>query len=118
LNYNTAWNLLQKLIRAMICQGREALGGTVEVDETLYGGFSEGQPGRSKDAKVLIIAAVELKDKGILGRIRLGIIEPAKGQALLGSSEKMRRKGATGHAPRSRLPRASRVLFGRICLQV
>jgi transposase-like protein len=83
MDYNTVWNLLHKLRRAMIRPGRETLGGTVEVDETLYGGFSEGQPGRSKDAKVLIIAAVELKDKGPIGRIRLKIIESAKGQVLL-----------------------------------
>jgi transposase-like protein len=82
-NYDTVWNLLQKLRRAMVRAGREALSGTVEVDETFYGGFSEGQPGRSKDAKALIITAVELKDKGVLGRIRLKIIETAKGEELL-----------------------------------
>jgi transposase-like protein len=83
LNYDTVWNILQKLRRAMVTPTRQLLKGTVEVDETFYGGFSEGHPGRSSEGKILIAGAVELNDKGALGRIRLKIIESGKGQVLL-----------------------------------
>jgi hypothetical protein len=42
IRYDTVWYILQKLRRAMVRPGRELLSGTVEVDETYYGGFSEG----------------------------------------------------------------------------
>jgi transposase-like protein len=87
INYDTAWNLLQKLRRAMVHPGRKRLSGFVEVDETYYGGFSEGQPGRTKDARVLIAGAIELKvedDKTRIGRARLQIIDSASAANLLG----------------------------------
>lgn len=45
-SYNTAWNWLHKLRRAMVRPGRDRLTGTVEVDETYVGGGGTGVRGR------------------------------------------------------------------------
>lgn len=69
-SYETAWALLHKLRRAMVRPGRDRLIGTVEVDETYWGGDEEGAIGRLTEEKALIIVAAEEDGKGI-GRIRL-----------------------------------------------
>jgi len=71
--YKTAWVLLHKLRRAMVRPGRELLGGTVEVDETYWGGEEEGVIGRQTYGKSLIIVAAEEDGRGI-GRIRLACL--------------------------------------------
>jgi hypothetical protein len=88
LNYVTVWNILQKLRKTMASPNREKLSGNVEVDKTLYGGFAEGQPGRSSFSKEVIAAAVEAKDKNKIGRMRLNLIESARGAALIGFIQK------------------------------
>jgi transposase-like protein len=69
-SYKTAWALLHKLRRAMVRPGREGLQGTIEVDETYWGGEEKGVVGRLTEEKALIIVAAEEDGKGI-GRIRL-----------------------------------------------
>jgi transposase-like protein len=75
-SYNTAWQWLHRLRRAMVRPGRNNLYGTVEVDETLVGGKRSGKRGRGAGSKALVVIAVEDKSevsktgKGI-GRIRL-----------------------------------------------
>lgn len=69
-SYETAWALLHKLRRAMVRPGRDRLKGTVEVDETYWGGDEEGLIGRLTEENALIIVAAEEDGKGI-GRIRL-----------------------------------------------
>jgi transposase-like protein len=69
-SYKTAWALMHKLRRAMIRPGRDRLQGTVEVDETYWGGDEEGVVGRLTLEKAMIIVAAEGDGKGI-GRIRL-----------------------------------------------
>ena len=71
--YKTAWVLLHKLRRAMVRPGRELLSGTVEVDETYWGGEEEGVIGRQTYGKSLIIVAAEEDGRGI-GRIRLACL--------------------------------------------
>ena len=71
--YKTAWGLLHKLRRAMVRPGRELLSGTVEVDETYWGGEEEGVIGRQTYGKSLIIVAAEEDGRGI-GRIRLACL--------------------------------------------
>jgi len=69
-SYKTAWALLHKLRRAMVRPGRDQLHGTVEVDETYWGGEEEGVIGRLTEDKAIIGVAAEEDGKGI-GRIRL-----------------------------------------------
>ena len=69
-SYKTAWSLLHKLRRAMVRPGRDRLRGTVEVDETYWGGEEGGLRGRLIHDKALIIVAAEEDGRGI-GRIRL-----------------------------------------------
>ena len=69
-SYKTAWSLLHKLRRAMVRPGRDRLHGTVEVDETYWGGEEEGVIGRLTDEKALILVAAQEDGAGI-GRIRL-----------------------------------------------
>ncbi|MBE3123963.1 MAG: IS1595 family transposase [Planctomycetes bacterium] len=71
--YWTAWTWLHKLRRAMVRPGRDRLAGTVEVDETYWGGREEGVVGRLTHEKALIMIAAQQDGKGI-GRIRLGRI--------------------------------------------
>ncbi|MCJ7544795.1 MAG: IS1595 family transposase [Phycisphaerae bacterium] len=71
--YWTAWTWLHKLRRAMIRPGRDRLKGTVEVDETYWGGREEGVVGRLTHAKALILIAAQRDGKRI-GRIRLARI--------------------------------------------
>lgn len=68
--YWTAWTWLHKLRRAMVRPGRDRLKGTVEVDETYWGGEEEGVVGRLTYTKALILIAAQRDGKGI-GRIRL-----------------------------------------------
>jgi transposase-like protein len=69
-SYKTAWAMLHKLRRAMVRPGRDRLRGTVEVDETYWGGQEEGVRGRLTRAKALIGVVAEEDGRGI-GRIRL-----------------------------------------------
>jgi len=69
-SYRTAWAMLHKMRRAMVRPGRERLRGTVEVDETYWGGREQGAVGRQTEKKAVIIVAAEEDGKGI-GRIRL-----------------------------------------------
>ena len=69
-SYMTAWTWLHKLRRAMVRPGRDRLRGTVEVDETYWGGEEEDAIGRLTEDKALIAVAAEEDGKGI-GRIRL-----------------------------------------------
>jgi transposase-like protein len=69
-SYMTAWTWLHKLRRAMVRPGRDRLRGTVEVDETYWGGEEENVVGRLTEEKAIIVVAAEENGKGI-GRIRL-----------------------------------------------
>ena len=64
--YETAWSWLHKLRRAMVRPGRDRLTGTVEVDETYWGGPEEGVSGRETQRKTLIVVAAQEDGKGIL----------------------------------------------------
>jgi transposase-like protein len=72
-SYITAWTWLHKLRRTMVRPGRDRLRGTVEVDETYWGGEEKGAVGRLTEDKTSIAVAAEENGKGI-GRIRLRCI--------------------------------------------
>ena len=81
-SYQTAWDWLHKLRRAMVRPNRDRLSGTIEVDETFVGGEHSGPRGRGAEGKTLVFIAVEETERGI-GRIRLQVIPNASGASLV-----------------------------------
>jgi transposase-like protein len=81
-SYQTAWDWLHKLRRAMVRPNRDKLSGLVEVDETFIGGERPGKRGRGAEGKSLVFIAAEEVPGGI-GRIRLSMLDNAAGETLL-----------------------------------
>ena len=71
--YETAFTMLHKLRAAMVRTGRDTLNGLVEVDETYIGGEEPGKHGRGASGKVIVAAAVEVREK-YAGRVRSMVI--------------------------------------------
>jgi len=93
-SYKTAWSVLHKLRRAMGRPGRERLHGTVEVDETHWGGEEEGAAGRQTEEKALIMVAAEIDGRNI-GRIRLRHVRDLRQSTLHGFISEMAQPGST-----------------------
>ena len=72
-SYNTAWNWLHKLRRAMVRPGRNQLTKGVEVDETYVGGVGTKIRGRGAKRKTIVAIAAEVRGRGP-GRIRMARI--------------------------------------------
>jgi transposase-like protein len=53
-SYNTAWEWLHKLRRAMVRPNRDKLNGVIEMDETFIGGVRSGKRGRGAEGKSLV----------------------------------------------------------------
>jgi len=81
-SYNTAWQWLHKLRRAMVRPDRDSLSGVVEVDETYVGGKKHGKRGRGADGKMIVMVAVEDKGDAGIGRIRLRYVSDASAENL------------------------------------
>lgn len=92
-SYETAWAWLHKLRHAMVRPGRDKLSGYVEVDDAYIGGESEGKRGRGSENKILIVVAVEVKDKRI-GRVRISRVPDASGESLLKFVQESVEKGS------------------------
>lgn len=90
-SYQTAWTMLHKLRRATVRPGREQLCGEVEVDETLVGGLTPGNPARQ--AKDIVIIAAEIRGEGI-GRIRLAKLPNDEGPSIVSFVKKNVAKGS------------------------
>ena len=78
--YETAWDLVRKLREAMVNPERHPLIGVVEIDETSIPYRTKDDPpaggqGRSMEGKIGCVGAVELREDGGIGRIRLEEIE-------------------------------------------
>lgn len=93
-SYRTAWAMLHKLRAAMVRPGREQLKGTVEVDETFWGGAEQGVAGRLTITKALIIVAAEEDGAGI-GRIRMQRIPDMTRASLHGFIARSVERGST-----------------------
>jgi len=84
--YETSWQWLHKLRRAMVRQGRDRLSGYVQVDETYVGGRKKGgKRGRGAEGKALVVIGVEDKAPKGIGRIRLQHVADASAKSLGGS---------------------------------
>jgi transposase-like protein len=81
-SYQTAWAMLHRYRTAMVRVGRDRLHGTVEVDESAFGGAKSGPRGRGALGKTLVAIAVERFDPKGFGRCRLAVLPNAKGPAL------------------------------------
>jgi transposase-like protein len=81
-SYETAWQWLHKLRRAMVRPDREPLSGCIQVDETYVGGKKPDKRGRGAEGKALVAIAVEDKGPGGIGRIRLQHIRDASAESL------------------------------------
>lgn len=82
-SYKTAWTWLHKIRKAMVFPNRTKLVGTVEVDETYFGAEEhDGKRGRGTENKILVITAIELGEKGKLGRLRMSLIDDASSESL------------------------------------
>ncbi len=81
-SYQTAWAMLHRYRSAMIRPGRDRLRGTVEVDESAFGGPRPGKRGRGAAGKVLVGIAIERHDPRGFGRCRLAVIEDASAKSL------------------------------------
>ncbi len=95
-SYKTAWTWLHKLRRAMVRPGRDRLSGTIEVDETYWGGLEEGVRGRQTESKALIVVAAQEDGNGI-GRIRMRRILDASAESLLPFVEQVIVAGSVVH---------------------
>ncbi len=71
----TAWFFKSKLQIAMRHGGSEVLKNKVVMDETLIGGYSENEPGRSLADKQAVMIGVEKLDDERIGNIGLKHIE-------------------------------------------
>lgn len=80
--YQTAWEWLHKLRRAMVRPGRDRLGGAVQMDETYVGGKKPGKAGRGAAGKTVVGIAVEDRPPNGIGRIRLQCLPDASGDSL------------------------------------
>lgn len=94
-SYNTAWQWLHKLRRAMVRPDRDKLSGHVEVDETYVGGKRSGKRGRGAAGKILVAVAVEDKGKKGIGRVRLKHIKDASSHSLDSFVKEMVHLGST-----------------------
>ena len=92
--YETSWQWLHKLRRAMVRLGRDRLCGCVQVDETYVGGRKSGKRGRGAEGKALVAIGVEDKTPKGMGRIRLQHLRDASGESLGGFVQAMIEPGS------------------------
>jgi transposase-like protein len=90
-SYNTAWNWLHKLRRAMVRHGRDQLSGAIEVDETYVGGIGTKVRGRGAKRKTIVAIAAEVRGPG---RIRMAKVPDLSAPSLRGFVRDNVQKGA------------------------
>ena len=91
--YETAWEMLHRIRRAMVFPGRSQLNGEVEVDETFIGGVRKGKRGRGAAGKTLVLVCAEVRGTAV-GRARLQVIPDATAATLLGEVQTLVEPGS------------------------
>lgn len=81
-SYQTAWTMVHKLRRAMVCPDRDRLSGAVEVDETDVGGNEPSVHGRQTEKKAIVAIAAEVHEPRGFGRVRLRRVPDASPSGL------------------------------------
>jgi hypothetical protein len=95
-SYQTAWAMLHRLRSVLVRPGRERLQGTVEVDETFFGGEQPGlRGGRQRGKKSLVGIAVERAQPKGFGRCRMALLADASADSLRGFLVDHVQEGAT-----------------------
>jgi ISXO2 transposase-like protein len=88
--------MLHRLRSVLVRPGRERLQGTVEVDETFFGGEEPGlRGGRQRDKKSLVAIAVERTQPRGFGRCRIAPLADASASSLRGFLVDHVQEGAT-----------------------
>jgi hypothetical protein len=73
-SYPAAWAMLHPLRQVLVRPGRDWLTGTVEADETYFGGEeSELRSGRQKRKSLVVVAALRKESHGF-GRCRMAMV--------------------------------------------
>jgi len=96
-SYQTAWAMLHRYRKAMVCPGRERLRGHVEVDETYVGGEEQGVTGRQTETKAIVAIAVEIKHPKGFGRVRMQHVPDVTKDSLMPFLTSVVEPGATVH---------------------
>lgn len=78
----TAWRFKLKIKNAMSQEDKKKLTGKIQVDETLIGGYSEGNIGRSLEQKTAVLIATEELPDGRTGNLQMRVIENFKKDTL------------------------------------
>ena len=82
-SYPTAEGRLHRLRSVLVHPGRDRLAGTVEVDETYFGGEEPGlRGGHQKGKKVLVGVAVELREPRGFGPCRMAVLADASAASI------------------------------------
>ncbi|MEJ7736318.1 MAG: IS1595 family transposase [Chitinophagaceae bacterium] len=81
INQKSSWLFKRKAQEAMASSGKHLLSGHVEVDELMIGGVDEGERGRSKGDKKLVVMAVEKVQGDKIGRAYAQTIEDASAES-------------------------------------
>ncbi|WP_281369571.1 IS1595 family transposase [Paeniglutamicibacter cryotolerans] len=83
-SYQSVWTMLHRLRQGMGSGTKNLLSGTVEVDETFFGGPRSGIRGRGTTGKTMVAVAVEHAGGKALGRARTLVIPNAQSSTLSG----------------------------------
>lgn len=78
VTYKTAWRL-SKQIRILFAQTKDPLSGTIEVDETYYGGRHKGKRGLGAEGKTPVFGMIERKGRAfgqVIPNVRLKTLQP------------------------------------------
>lgn len=81
LRQKTCWEFKLKVQKAMASSLQYPLTGTLHVDEFMIGGVEQGNRGRSKGLKKLVVLCLEILENGV-GRAYAEIIEHSSAQEL------------------------------------